>query len=124
LDYWTIRTKKFDVDRAKGIHVCDRTPLDPISFNKKEERPAKAKRIRRGLSPGKSKREPHQGQVILLTGEARELETRVVGRHKNSPEAVIEGLQTSLLEILDDSENGLIKIDTSNLAELSRSMLK
>ena len=61
------------------------------------------------FSPGKSERRIVEGQVIMMNGDPRELEARVISRHKESDEAVISNLQANLRKIyrVDD------EIDTS-----------
>ena len=76
--------------------MCDRTPLDPLSFNEDAKMPAKARLISKSLSPGKSNRKAVAGQVILLVGDPEDLEARVVGRHKQSSAPLIADLQERL----------------------------
>lgn len=89
------------IKREIGVHICDRTPLDPISFNEDTEVPAKARFIKEHLSPGKSARKAQGGKVILLIGSPDELEARVVGRHKQSSAALIADLQKRLQRIFN-----------------------
>lgn len=49
----------------------------------------KAQPMIEGISPGKSNRRVVDGQVVMLSGEPRELEARVIGRHKESGADVI-----------------------------------
>jgi hypothetical protein len=89
------------IEERIGIHVCDRTPLDPLSFNDDADMPSKAKAITDSLSPGKARRKAISGQVILLHGNADDLEARVVGRHKQSSAALIYELQERLGRVFE-----------------------
>ena len=89
-------------ESGAGIHVVDRTPLDPLAFSKAEEIKAKASAMLENLSPGKSKRTIQEGCVILLRGEPQEMETRVIGRHKQSSAPIIENLQKTYEAIFKD----------------------
>jgi hypothetical protein len=89
-------------ESTAGIHVVDRTPLDPLAFSKPEKIKAKASEMLESLIPGKSKRKLQEGCVILLRGEPEEMETRVVGRHKQSSAPVIENLQKIYQAVFDD----------------------
>jgi len=98
-----------------GIHICDRTPLDPICFNEDSEVPAKARFLAEHLRPGKSGRKAQGGKVILLIGTPDELEARVVGRHKQSPSALIADLQQRLQRIFSRTANVAV-VDTSGMS--------
>jgi hypothetical protein len=97
-----------------GIHICDRTPLDPISFNEDAEVSAKARFITEHLRPGKSHRRAQEGKVILLIGAPDELEARVVGRHKQSSSTLIADLQKRLQRIFDGGAVAIV--DTSGMS--------
>ena len=51
------------IKHEMGIHISDRTPLDPISFNEDAEVSAKALFITEHLRPGKSHRSAQEGKV-------------------------------------------------------------
>lgn len=103
------------IDEKIGIHVCDRTPLDPLSFNDDEDLPSKAKFIKERLSPGMSHRLVQSGQVILLKGAPEDLEARVVGRHKQSSADLIGDLQSRLKRIFAMNDPPIV-IDTFGLS--------
>jgi len=103
------------LEQKIGVHVCDRTPLDPISFNEDREVAKKARFIMERISPGKSRRRVQPGQVILLVGSPDDLEARVVGRHKTSSAALIQDLQARLKRIFVGSSSPEV-IETSGLS--------
>jgi hypothetical protein len=100
------------INQKMGIHVCDRSPLDPLSFNEQADMKMKANFMSKRLSPGKSKRELQRGEVILLTGVPDDLEGRVISRHKQSSAALISGLQNKLQKIFENPR----AIETFNLS--------
>jgi hypothetical protein len=107
LDQWIIH--QFDLKNHKlleqriGIHVIDRTPLDPLAFTETSDIKKKAGMIAQGLSPGKAARRPQDGHIILLTGVPDDMEARAIGRHKQSQADVIEEMQQKLKQIFDGS---------------------
>jgi hypothetical protein len=105
LDAWIIRQfylKNCDLlERQVGIHVIDRTPLDPISFTDEAGMPAKAQSIAGVLSPGRARRGIQDGHVIVLTGDPNDMEARVVGRHKQSKADLIQDMQGKICRIFD-----------------------
>jgi hypothetical protein len=117
-DAWVIR--QFDLKNCKlrdqriGIHVIDRTPLDPLAFTELADMKSKAIAISAGLSPGQSLRRPVNGHIVLLTGQPEDMEARVIGRHKQSQADVIRRMQDTLLSIFGYTEVSLI--DTFGLS--------
>jgi hypothetical protein len=118
LDAWIIR--QFDLKNCKlldqrvGIHVIDRTPLDPLAFTDTADVSAKAGAIARGLSPGRASRRPQSGQIVLLTGAPDDMEARVIGRHKQSRSDVIAEMQEKLKRIFGSASPTVI--DTVGLS--------
>ncbi len=118
LDNWIIH--QFDLKNCKlldqriGIHVVDRTPLDPLAFTETKDMNIKAATIAKGLSPGMSARRPQDGHIILLTGAPDDMEARAIGRHKQSPADIIGEMQEKLKQILNGSQ--ITVIDTLGLS--------
>lgn len=118
LDNWVIQ--QFNLKNAKlidqriGIHLVDRTPLDPLAFAEPADVPAKAGAISRGLSPGHAVRRAQAGHVIRLTGVAEDMEGRVIGRHKQSKAALIDEMQERLRVVFQDSEVSVV--DTAGMS--------
>jgi hypothetical protein len=118
LDKWIIH--QFDLKNCKlldqriGIHVVDRTPLDPLAFTETKDMNTKAAAIAKGLSPGMSARRPQDGHIILLTGAPDDMEARAIGRHKQSPVYIIREMQEKLKQILNGLQ--ITVIDTLGLS--------
>ena len=113
LDQWIIH--QFDLknhkllDQRIGIHIVDRTPLDPLAFTETSDIKKKAGMIAQGLSPGKAARRPQDGHIILLTGAPDDMEARAIGRHKQSRADVIGEMQQKLRQIFDGSSATIIE---------------
>lgn len=107
LDEWIARQfnlKNFTlIKQRSGIHVIDRSPLDPLGFTEKEKLPEKVKFIQQAVSPGSSCRNIRKGHIIFLRGDPEEMEARVVGRNKESRAPVIREMQEKLLNIFGES---------------------
>lgn len=110
------------LDRKHGVIVVDRPPLDPLSFALPADTAAKAESMLNGFRPGKSTRRVVDGQVVMLSGEPRELEARVVSRHKESDAAVIENLQESLRKIYE--VEGEIDTSGSSIHDVVKSVAR
>ncbi|MCW8916750.1 MAG: SIR2 family protein [Magnetovibrio sp.] len=108
IDEWVVRQFYLKnsalVERNSGIHVIDRTPLDPISFTSVDKMPQKATSMLEGMSPAASRRTAQPGHVIVLTGDAEDMEARVVGRHKESDASDIAEMQKKLCQIFNNGE--------------------
>jgi hypothetical protein len=107
LDEWIARQfnlKNFRLRQQRsGIHVIDRSPLDPLSFTEEKLIPEKVQFIKRAVSPGDSCRTIQSGHVIFLTGDPDEMEARVVGRNKESKAELIRDMQQKLSKIFRDA---------------------
>ena len=118
LDHWIIQ--QFNLKNAKlldqrtGIHLVDRTPLDPLAFTEPADVPAKAAAISRGLSPGHSVRRAQAGHVIRLVGSPDDMESRVIGRHKQSKAALIGEMQERLKVVFQSPDVSVV--DTAGMS--------
>lgn len=112
------------LDQRTGIHIVDRTPLDPISFTEVGSIKNKADSIIKGLSPGKSARGPCSGHIILLVGEPEDMEARVVGRHKQSRANVISDMQEKLKVIFSSPEVTVVDTAGMSIERVIKSVLK
>ncbi|WP_375431008.1 SIR2 family protein [uncultured Friedmanniella sp.] len=61
---------------SPGIHLIDRCPPDAISFTNPADWSSKAKQVRAAISPRQSKRQLHDGHVILLAAQPEEVVVR------------------------------------------------
>jgi hypothetical protein len=108
--------RKNDVLRneREGIFVMDRGPLDPLSFTPDAEWSTKASQLLAALCPGQAQWRVEDGRVILLQGEGRELELRmVITQRKDYTADKLEKMEAQLRKAY--GTNGLISFDTRGL---------
>lgn len=79
-----------------GVHIIDRSPLDPIAFTPSPEWQDKATQLRNAISPGSSGRPIQAGQVIFLEGEPHDLVVRNASRHRRGSEQYLAEQQEML----------------------------
>lgn len=85
----------------EGIHVVDRTPLDPLTFTEPSERASKAKLIRINIDPRGMGTSIEPGHVIFLSGNTGEIRSRLLGKHKNWSSNDLENLQNNIVELFN-----------------------
>lgn len=71
------------INSNEGIHILDRSPLDPITFSPDEaSMKDRAKDILHAISPGQSNYKIDMGQVFLIRSTPKELKTRLLSKQK------------------------------------------
>jgi len=99
------------LEHQSGLHIIDRSPLDPLAFTPAHEWPKKAAFLKRHISPKRARRRLRPGHVVFLTGDADVLEARAVSRHKDfKPKGL--GEQQRRLEAVFPQADGVTVIDT------------
>lgn len=101
-------------DAIGTISIVDRPPMDPLAFTAAEDRRKKAKALLDRLCPER-KWEIARGTVILLTGDCKELATRLIatGRREYTGDK-LEQMQQELQSIYAGA--GVHTIETSGLS--------
>lgn len=101
-------------EAMEGIFIVDRSPLDPITFVKEERYMAdRASSMNASISPGQSSLIIQAGQVLLLTANADEIQTRLLSKRNSKwKREDIEALHERTLKIFDI--NDITVIDNSN----------
>jgi len=79
-----------------GIHIVDRSPLDPVAFTPPSQWGERAKALVRAISPGRSSRRVQKGHVIFLDNEPRDLVIRNSNRFREGDEPYLKGQQETL----------------------------
>jgi hypothetical protein len=79
-----------------GVHVVDRSPVDPIAFTPPAEWATKAAQLRAAVSPGSSGRPIQSGHVIFLEGEPHDLVVRNASRHRRGNQEYLTEQQNML----------------------------
>lgn len=99
----------------EGIHIIDRTPLDPLAFTKPEEWTAKAKLLRNKISPGRADRQIRNGKVIFLKADKDVLSVRAIARHKEGKPERLQEQSDRLDVVYPHDEAGVRVIDTREM---------
>jgi hypothetical protein len=84
--------------RDEGIHVLDRAPLDPLSFET-SSKSRRAEQLIESFRPGLSPHKVVQGQVILLECPEEELRRRLISKSKFWSEKTIGSNVAALKEL-------------------------
>ena len=95
-------------ESREGVHIIDRTPLDPLTFGDKEKRKEKARRLLESLRQGGSA--VQCGQIIWLDAGAEEIAHRKSRKHKNWEIDAIKDLLDQIEEIFGGT--GAVKLST------------
>jgi hypothetical protein len=86
---------------SEGIHIVDRAPLDPLSFETGSLH-NRASELQLSIRPGRSKYKVEGGQVILLECPPHELRRRLISKNKFWSEDVIASNVASLRKLYSD----------------------
>ncbi len=108
--------KKNDLLRneREGIFICDRGPLDPLSFTQKGKWKSKARMLLNTLCPGEAQWQVEDGRVILLKGEGTELWLRMILTKREGYSAEkLEKMETWLGKVY--GMKGVVRFDTRGL---------
>lgn len=107
----------------EGIHVIDRAPLDPLSFETGSIK-GRAADLERSIRPGVSKHKVEQGQVILLQCPELELRRRLISKSKFWSEDIIKQNVHALQELYSpdssfvDSYASGVSVTAKNISRL------
>lgn len=82
----------------EGLHLVDRSPLDPLTFGPKEDRPKKARDLLEQITE-EGTWTVAQGHIIQLNASLEELRIRNSLKHKYWPDDEIEKLIREMKEI-------------------------
>lgn len=116
IDEWIaneFKQKNHDlIDTKPGISVCDRCPLDPISFTPESRWREKAEYLLNVICPGKDPEKLQPGHVIYLWDDPEHLDIRVRRSPKKYDKESLDELQKNLDKIYDvNMMFGVTKID-------------
>lgn len=111
-------------DRLTGIHIVDRCPPDAISFTSPSEWPSKASQILSAISPGNSSRRIHDGHVIMLESDPKEVVIRAALRSKKTSEEYICRLMDDLRVIYPEYRVTIISASGMTPTEVAKSVAR
>lgn len=97
-----------------GICILDRSPMDPLAFTPPSEQAAKASNLVTTICPGEAAWKVQNGVVILLTGDPKELEVRLIlsGRKEYNADK-LDKMEKAMKKIYEIE--GVIILDTHGL---------
>jgi hypothetical protein len=118
IDAWVakqIGLKNVDLlEYSTGLHIIDRAPLDAFAFTHPDKWIEKAQLIKKGVSPGKSKRELCPGHIIFMIGDPKVMASRAIMRHKDTDAKNLRKQQNMLKKVYRKGETGVTIVDTQN----------
>lgn len=105
----------YDKENSLAVHILDRGPLDPLAFRVNRTVAQRARAIRSAMKRGTTnyRQEIVPAHVILLTGDAKEMEIRARARGKDYDEDAVRRQQADLSDAYG-SENVTV-LDTQGL---------
>jgi hypothetical protein len=86
--------------RYPGLHIVDRTPLDPLIFTPDEDYQAKGARLREEMAVESTP--ISNGQIFVLIGDPEELRIRIEARFKQASKEDIEHQQDLLISLFPE----------------------
>lgn len=114
------------LEQSEGIHVVDRTPLDPITFSPTEKQmQSRAEFLLRAIAPGSSGFKIQDGHVLFLQVNPLELTGRMLSKRKLDWNAdTFKLLQDIAAAIYDLMPNSKIENINRSIGEVVRSAAK
>lgn len=103
-------------ESVMGLHIIDRSPLDPISFTNANERAQKASFLIDKICTGENGFRIKKGHVILLEGDPELLEKRAKASGKKYNSDKLEKMQNDLRRIYASQAGGVTIINTKNIS--------
>lgn len=102
MDAWIreqFRKKNYALlNKKEGIHLVDRSPLDPLTFGEAKDRKTKASRLLETITDNNA-RKVEQGHIILLDCDVGDVQLRNSLKHKYWPPEKYEELLKSIREV-------------------------
>ncbi len=127
LDVWISRQfrlkNRFLVEEPEGIFVVDRAPLDPLSYERSTEG-RQERATQHAAELAKSSSTFMAGQVILLKGDLRELERRLLVRDKNWDSQSVKHLEMAMEEIYSSTDTVSVETSDFNPDEVAHRILQ
>ena len=109
---------------AEGIDIVDRGPLDPIAFTEMRRRSKKAELLLNSILPSGTNWQMRKGQVILLTGEPKRLETRARSIGKRYRARALKSMQDALRNAYKYPGISIIETSEKTLEEVVKKVAK
>lgn len=118
-DRWLSKQFRLKNDNLRhervGVFMVDRPPLDPLAFTPRNDWPGKATELLDAICPGEADWSVAPGQVIVLTGDAKELAIRLLlTKREGYTEEKLRLMEETILEVYEGP--GVVVVDTRGLA--------
>ena len=102
------RKKNFALSAYKeGIHLVDRSPLDPLTFGTSSERPEKARALIDKITDNDN-RNIEPGHIIFLDCDLADVKVRSSLKHKYWSDEQFSGLLSSLSEVYGSLDRSVV----------------
>ena len=108
---------------AEGVHIVDRAPLDPLTFQPPEKRAARAATLVDHITD-KNKRKIVQGHVIELTAPVADLKIRNSLKHKYWPKKEFERLIGAIGEVYGPLERSTVCTSGRSAAAVAKELAR
>lgn len=116
--------RMLEEERRAGVHLVDRCPPDAITFTPHEKWPQKAKEVLAAVSPKRSRRKIHDGHVILLEAEPREVAVRAAMREKTTSPEYTAALARDLRELYGGSGTTVLTVNGMTPTEVAKEVAR
>ncbi len=93
-------------DCREGIHIVDRAPLDPLSFETSSIK-ERAAQLENSFRPGASNHKVEEGQIVLLQCPNHELKRRLISKNKFWNEDIIAKNVGALWDLYNSGSYGV-----------------
>jgi hypothetical protein len=118
------RKKNFALmGHTEGVHLIDRSPLDPLSFGEPQDRPTKAKALVEQITD-KNSRSIAPGHIIYLDCDLLDVEIRNSLKHKYWPKDRYSQLLTALQEVYGSLQTSVICTRGRNAQSVAHEIAK
>jgi hypothetical protein len=107
------------LNKKEGIHLLDRSPLDPLTFTEVAHRPNRAKELLAAVTEGGSW-EIEDGHVIFLECDPPEIRQRLSFKHKYWNTSKIRQLLDRNEEVYGNLTKSVVCTRGRQIAEVSR----
>lgn len=131
IDLWTNsqfgKKNNFLLRSKVGVFLVDRSPLDPLSFAVNVPESSRAKSmLENGIRPGRSTKEVARGEIIHMSGDAKEIWSRLITKRKeaNWPLDKVDKLQKKSESLYKNLQPNMIYATQRMEVEVIRDIAK
>lgn len=113
-------------NQSEGIHLIDRSPLDPISFSQRiEDMRSRAVSMTAALAPGASGWGAMEGRIIYLNAMIPELRSRLLAKQKKEwDEVVLKDLEVKTERVYAGVEKTVVDNISRPISDVVKSVAR